>query len=397
MLPLSVPNLCGNEWKYIKECLDTNWVSSVGSFVNKFEQSIADFTGAKYAVATSNGTAALHISLLLAGVQQGDLVLVPNITFIASVNSIKYAGASPILIDIDEHTWQMNLDLLEQFLAKETLNKNGVCVHKKSNRIIRAIMPVHVLGNMCNMEKLSALAEKYKLTVIEDATESLGSYYKKKHAGTFGTLGCLSFNGNKIITTGGGGMLITNNEKLAKRAKHLTTQAKADAFEYFHDEVGYNYRLVNILAVMGVAQMELLPSFLKKKKEITFFYQEKLKDICGIKFQELEKEVVPNNWLFTASFPKQKKLMHYLLSKDIQVRPFWVPMNRLPMFKKEMYITTHDDSNKVYKNCMSLPCSTNIKGSELKQVVSSIKEFYQISNKCSVSIAIHKKGFLEEI
>src|ERR1700752_1828429 len=187
MIPLSVPNLSGNEWKYIKDCLDTNWVSSVGSYVDKFEQSICEFTGAKYAVAKSNGTSALHISLILSDVKQNDYVIVPNITFIASANSIKYTGASPILIDVDEHTWQMDLDLLEAFLKNETILKDdGYCYYKKNNRRIAAIMPVHVLGNMCDMYWLMRLAKQYNLVVIEDSTEALGSYYENKHSGTFG-------------------------------------------------------------------------------------------------------------------------------------------------------------------------------------------------------------------
>lgn len=242
MIPLSVPNLNGNEWKYIKECLDTNWVSSVGSYVDKFEKSLVDFTGAKYAVSTVNGSAALHISMLLAGVQQNDYVIIPNVTFIASANTVTYLKASPILIDIDVDTWQMDLNLLEEFLSKETEVKNNACHYKKNNRIIRCIMPVHVLGNMCDMDKLIDIAGRFCLTIVEDATESLGSYYKEKHSGTFGLFGCISFNGNKIITTGGGGMILTNDETLAKKAKHLTTQAKSDSFEYLHDEIGYNYR-----------------------------------------------------------------------------------------------------------------------------------------------------------
>ncbi|MDQ6757250.1 MAG: DegT/DnrJ/EryC1/StrS aminotransferase family protein, partial [Bacteroidota bacterium] len=206
MLLLSGPNIAGNEWKYIKDCLDTGWVSSVGAYVEKFEKMTADFAGCKYAVATSSGTTALHTCLILNGIEKDDYVIAPNITFVASINSIKYTNADPILIDVNAETWQMDLDLLEEFLSTETEIKNDNSIYKKNRRKIKAIMPVHVLGNMCDMERLINIAEEYKLTVIEDATEALGSYYKNKHAGTFGLMGTFSYNGNKIITTGGGGM-----------------------------------------------------------------------------------------------------------------------------------------------------------------------------------------------
>ncbi|MCW3102490.1 MAG: hypothetical protein JWO09_930 [Bacteroidetes bacterium] len=376
MIPLSVPNINGNEWKYIKDCLDTNWVSSVGAYVDKFEQSMAAYTGARFAISTVNGTAALHISLLLSGVQQGDLVIVPNITFIASVNSIRYMSANPLLIDVDPATWQMDLGLLEKFLRSSTSVENGKCVHNSDKRVIRAIMPVHVLGNMCDMDRLTALASEFHLALIEDATESLGSTYKEKHSGRFGRFGCFSYNGNKIITTGGGGMIITDNEELAKKAKHLTTQAKSDPFEYIHDEIGYNYRLVNVLAAMGLAQMESLEGFLQRKKEITDHYNTELSAVSGICFQEITKDVAPNNWLYTVTADKQEELIAHLTKNEIQVRPFWVPMNRLKMFARDLYITENDHSQKVYKNSLSLPCSTGITNSELEFVVKKIKEVY---------------------
>ncbi|HMJ48011.1 MAG TPA: aminotransferase class I/II-fold pyridoxal phosphate-dependent enzyme, partial [Ferruginibacter sp.] len=251
MLLLSGPNMGGNEWKYVKDCLDTGWVSSVGAYVDQFEKMSSEFAGTKYAVATSSGTTALHICLILMGVNEKDHVITPNITFIATVNSIKYTGASPIFIDTDENSWQMDPDLLEEFLETETQQKDGSCFHKKTGKRIPVIMPVHVLGNMGDMDRFMAIAKKHNLVVIEDSTEALGSYYKGKHAGSFGLMGTFSYNGNKIITTGGGGMIVTDDENLAKKAKHLTTQAKSDPFEYVHDEIGYNYRLVNVAAAMG--------------------------------------------------------------------------------------------------------------------------------------------------
>ncbi len=376
MILLSGPNISGNEWKYIKDCLDTQWVSSVGSYVNKFEQMVAEFAGCKCGIAASNGTSALHISLELLGVKSSDYVIVPNVTFVASLNSIKYTKADPILIDIDAETWQMDLNILEEFLEKETYIEGKHLYLKKNNRRIPAIMPVHVLGNMCDMDKLLELSSKYKLQIVEDATEALGSYYKNKHAGSFGILGAFSFNGNKIITTGGGGVIVTDDEVLAKKAKHLTTQAKSDPFEYIHDEIGYNYRLVNVLAAMGVAQMEKLPEFVKRKHEIDAFYKRSLSGIGDISFQKVLDDVNPNFWLFTFKTQKQKELLKVLNESNMQSRPFWVPMNQLNMFKNDIYINHFDVSNEIYSNCLSIPCSTNITVEELEAIVEKILACY---------------------
>ena len=376
MLLLSGPNIAGNEWKYVKDCLDTGWVSSVGGYVTQFENMVAEFAGCKYGVATSNGTAALQIALLMAGVQRNDYVIVPNVTFVASINSIKYTGADPILIDVDPHTWQMDIELLEDFFKKETAEKDGKCIYLKNNRVISCIMPVHVLGNICDMDRLMKLAAEYKVEIIEDSTESLGSYYNGKHTGRFGLMGCFSFNGNKIITTGGGGVIVTNNEELAKKAKHLTTQAKSDSFEYLHDEIGYNFRLVNVLAAMGVAQMELLPSFIKRKKEIDALYRKELEGVGDIVFQKVEPSVDANCWLFTIMTEKQKTVLQILNDHKMQSRPFWVPMNKLRMFQNDIYYNREDRSDYVYKRCLSIPCSTNIKEVEINAVVEKIKLVY---------------------
>ena len=376
MLLLSGPNIAGNEWKYVKDCLDTGWVSSVGSYVTQFENMVAEFAGTKFGVATSNGTAALHIALMLAGVGQDDYVIVPNVTFVATINSIRYTGASPILMDVEKGGWQMDLDLLEEFLENETDEKNDELIYIKDGRIIRCIMPVHVLGNMLNIERLLKIAKEYKLKVIEDATESLGTYYKGKHTGGFGIMGCFSFNGNKIITTGGGGVLVTDNEELAKKAKHLTTQAKSDPFEYIHDEVGYNYRLVNVLAAMGVAQMELLPSFIQRKKEINTFYRDNMRGIGDISFQKIEPDVDCNMWLFTIMTENQKQVLKVLNDNQMQSRPFWVPMNQLKMFGDDIYYNKDDNSDYLYKRCLSIPCSTNIKNEEMQSVVEKIRSVY---------------------
>jgi perosamine synthetase len=383
MIPLSIPNISGNEWQYVKECLDTGWISSVGSYVNQFEEKVAEFTGAKYAVAAMNGTAALHLSMLLTGVERDDLVIVPDITFIASCNAVSYLGAESLLIDVDKYTWQMDLNLLESFLEENSFlmgSKVGdgteiIRSHiKHSGRRIGAILPVHVLGNMSDMDHLSAICSKYHIPMVEDSTEALGSTFKGKHAGTFGVFGTSSFNGNKIISTGGGGMILTNDEHLAKKAKHLTTQAKTDPFEYDHDEIGYNYRLVNILAAVGVAQMEQLPGFLKRKKEIDTYYRQSLENE-HLRFQKIGDHVEPNNWLHTMWVEKQRPMIDHLLKNGVQCRPFWVPMHQLKMFKDCTFVSENQISKQVYQNCISIPSSTNLTDAQVEEVVKVVRGF----------------------
>lgn len=378
MIPLSVPHLAGNEWKYVKDCLDTGWISSVGSYVNRFEEQMAAFTGAKYAVACMNGTTALQVCQRLIGVEAGDYVIIPNITFIATANAVAYMNAEALLIDVDADTWQMDLNLLERLLRNETVVKNGHCYAKKDGKRISCLMPVHVLGNVANMERMMSLANEFGIPVIEDSTESLGSYFKGKHTGTFGLMGCFSYNGNKIISTGGGGMIVTNDEALAKRAKHLTTQAKIHPEEYIHDEIGYNYRLVNILAAVGVAQMEQLPEFLSKKKYIADYYRNELNGVGDISFQKVENDVMVNEWLFTFKSKHSRQLLEAMKQADIISRPFWMPMNQLNMFKNNWYYNTDDVSNSVYKDCLSIPCSTGITDEEMAAVIKVIKAYFKV-------------------
>jgi perosamine synthetase len=373
IIPLSVPNIAGNEWKYVKECLDTGWISSVGGYVTKFEQMVADFAGAKYGIAAVNGTAALHISLLLAGVKQDDYVILPNLTFVASANAIKYLGADPILIDADPDYWQMDLDLLEEFLENETDEKDGHLIYIQDGRRISAIMPVHILGNMGDMDRFQSIIKKYPLPVVEDATEALGSSYKGQHSGTFSSLGCFSFNGNKIISTGGGGVIVTNDEALAKKAKHITTTAKASVDEYYHDEVGYNYRLVNLLAAVGVGQMEMLPTFLKRKQEVVTFYKKEFEGVGDIRFQKELPDVKTNGWLFTIQTDQQKKVLDHLNANKILSRRFWMPMNKLPMYKDCPYVQKKDNADYIYNTCLSIPSSTSITDEQLEIVAREVK------------------------
>jgi perosamine synthetase len=381
-VPLSVPHLNGNELKYVKECLDTGWISSAGEYVNRFENMVAEYASAKYGVACMNGTVGLHIAQILCGISADDHVIAPNITFIATLNAIKYTGASPILIDVNPLNYQMDLALLQTFLDENAVQKsdeNGnYFVLNSTNKRIKAIMPVHVLGNMGDLDKLQQIAAKFKLEIIEDSTESLGSFYKGKHSGTFGKMGVFSFNGNKIISTGGGGVIVTDDEELAKKAKHLTTQAKASQMEYIHDEIGYNYRLVNVLAAIGVAQMEEFPKLLENKRKMDAFYRNELNGVGDIAFQEVSNDVQANCWLFTFKTGKMRELLTFLNENGVQSRPFWMPMNQLPMFKDDIYVSKSNQSEVIYSQCISIPSSAGISQNEMQYVVAKIKEFYFI-------------------
>jgi len=381
MIPLSIPHLTGNENKYVSECLETGWISSAGNYVNEFENEIKKFTGAQEAVACMNGTVGLHTALNILDLEKGDLVLTTNLTFVATLNAISYSGATPILFDINEKTWQIDLDLVEEWILENTIVKEHQGVlgsfTKKTNQRIGAIVPVHVLGGLVDIEKLIHVSSKYHIPILEDSTEALGSTFRGKSAGTFGKIGVFSFNGNKIISTGGGGMLVTDDLELGKRAKHITTTAKTDPLDYFHDEVGYNYRLVNVLAAIGVAQMEQFPIILKKKKLIDHIYREELDGLKDFIFQEHIKDSDPNCWLFTFRTKEMRKLLEYLNSNEIQSRPFWTPMNRLPMYSGLQYVTKSDITGEIFSECISIPSSSNLTEVQQEEVINTIKKFYK--------------------
>ena len=377
MIPLSLPNLSGKEWEYVKQCLDTGWISTAGSFVDRFEAEFAKYLKVDGAVSVVNGTAALHIALQLLGVETNDLVIMPNVTFVASANAISYLGASPLLIDIDKNSWQMDLDLLESFLSTDCkLDSSKTLVHIETSRKISALMIVHVQGNICDMDRLVAICNDYKLPLLEDAAEALGAKYKGQYAGTLGDIGCFSFNGNKIMSTGGGGMIVSDNSEHLKRAKHLTTTAKRDALTYFHDEVGYNYRLVNVLAALGVAQLEQLDGFIASKLDTASYYRDNLQGVGDIGFQLLPDGVASNEWLFTITTSSMQELLVYLNANGVMSRPFWIPMNQLPMYKNNLYVNHSDVSARVHGSALSIPCSTNILKSDLEKVVATIKTFF---------------------
>ena len=336
LIPLHEPLFIGNEKKYLNECIESTFVSSVGEFVDQFEEKIAKYIGANYAVATTNGTAALHIALLLSHVNRDDEVITQPLTFIATCNAISYCGAHPILIDVDKETLGLSPDSLNLFLAKHAVIKNNQCFNKKTGRLIKACIPMHTIGHPCRVSEIKEICDKYKIILIEDAAESLGSFYKGKHTGTFGSLGVLSFNGNKIITGGGGGCIITDDEALAKKAKHLTTTAKVPhKWEYTHNMIGYNYRMPNLNAALLTSQLENLKSFLSSKRSIAMAYKEFFKD-KPYGFVEEPTNSQSNYWLNSIILQDKEErdlFLHETNSKGVTTRPIWTLMNKLNMFQ----------------------------------------------------------------
>ncbi len=378
MIPLSEPEISGNEWKYIKECLDTGWVSSAGDFVTRFEEIVAKYIGTKYGVATVNGTSALHVSLIASGVLPDDEVIVPTLSFIAPVNVIRYCSAFPVFMDCDPETLCLDVEKVSEFLTSECIFRDGYTFNKLTNRKILALLPVHIFGHPVDMEPLLEIGEKNNIIVIEDATESLGSEYKGRKIGGFGKLNCLSFNGNKIITTGGGGMVVTDHNELAEKVRHLTTQAKTDTIEYDHDDIGYNYRLTNIQAAMGVAQMENIKEFISLKRKNSILYRELLFDMSDVEFLQEKPWAKSNHWFYTIRVPKKHKnpLIEYLLSKSIQVRPIWKLIHSLPMYK-DFQSYAIDKALVVYESCINLPCSVSIKQEEIEFVTDCIQNYFK--------------------
>jgi len=335
-IPLHEPRFIGNEKKYLNECIDSTFVSSVGKFVDKFEKKIAEFTGAKYAIATSNGTSALHVSLLLAGVSSQDEVITQPLTFIATCNAIHYCNAKPIFIDVDRDTMGLSPSALKIFLQTHTKQQDGQCINNSTGKVIRACVPMHTFGHACKIDEIADICKVHNITLVEDAAESLGSYYKNKHTGTFGKLGAISFNGNKIITSGGGGCIITDDEALAKKAKHITTTAKVPhKWEYSHDMIGYNYRMPNLNAALLVAQLENLELYLSNKKELATSYKTFFEN-KDIDFVDAPAYAESNNWLNTIILHDRQTRDAFLAftnSKGVMTRPIWTLMNKLEMFK----------------------------------------------------------------
>ena len=373
-IPLLVPAIQGNEWRYIKECLDTNWVSSVGAFVERFENEIAARAGARYAVATVNGTAALHVALLVAGVKPDDEVLVSTLTFIAPVNAIRYVGAWPVFIDAEPDYWQMDPSRVVDFLEHGCLWRDGALYNRRTGRRVTAIIPVHILGHPVDLDPIVEIARKFGLPVIEDATEGLGATYRGRPLGSIGDIGCFSFNGNKIITTGGGGMLVTSNEEWARKAKYLTTQAKDDPIEYIHNEIGYNYRLTNIQGAMGCAQLEQLELFVAAKREIADRYLSALHNVPGIVPMREASWAKSTFWMFTVLIKEEqfgigsRQLLQSLAEHKIQCRPLWQPIHQSPAHVLSR-AGALPISEQLSKEALSLPCSVGLSEEAQQKVI----------------------------
>jgi aminotransferase in exopolysaccharide biosynthesis len=336
-IPLHEPKFIGNEKKYLNNCIDSTFVSSVGAYVDKFEKEFASYVGSKYAIATVNGTSALHISLLLANVTKDDEVITQALSFIATANAINYTGAKPIFLDIDIDTMGLSPKALEKFLITNCEIINNQCINKMTNKQIKACVPMHTFGHPCKIDKIKSICDKWYISLVEDSAESLGSFYKEKHTGTFGLVGAFSFNGNKIITSGGGGVIVTDDESIAKRAKHLTTTAKVPhPYEYSHDEIGYNYRMPNINAALLVAQMENINKFLKSKKELSEEYKIFFDNINDIKYINEPTNASSNYWLQAIQFinkQQRDEFLEFSNQNGVMTRPIWKLLNTLDMYR----------------------------------------------------------------
>jgi perosamine synthetase len=378
-IPLSVPEIRGNEWAYVRECLDTGWVSSVGSYVERFESEMATAAGTRFAVATVNGTAALHTALLVAGVRPDDEVLVSTLTFIAPANAVRYVGAWPVFIDAEPVTGQMDPARVAEFLERGCVARGGEVFDRETGRRVKAIIPVHILGHPVDMDTVLELARRFGLTVVEDATESLGATYRDRRVGQLGDMACFSFNGNKIITTGGGGMLVTDDEAFARKARYLTTQAKDDPVEFVHDEIGYNYRLTNVLAAIGVAQLERLPEYVTTKRRIAARYAETFGDVAGLTFLGEAPWARATFWMSVVQVDPEafgsdsRALLRALEARRIQTRPLWQPIHRSRAHAGSPR-RGGNVAERLNRECLTLPCSIGLTESDQRRVIEAIRQ-----------------------
>ena len=361
-IPLHKPLFIGNEKKYLNECIDSTFVSSVGKFVDTFELKIAEYTGSKYAVAMSNGTSAIHIALLASNVKKGDEVITQSLTFVATCNAITYCGASPIFVDVDKSTMGLSPDSLNNFLKNNTVIKNNQCINKITGKKIKACLPMHTFGHPCKIDEIKVICENYNIKLIEDAAESIGSFYRGKHTGTFGSMGIFSFNGNKIITGGGGGCVVTDDKELAKKAKHLSTTAKiSHQWEYTHDMVGYNYRMPNINAALLLAQLENLDKLLENKRNTAMTYRDYFYNKPYLFFEEPANSQ-SNYWLNTIIMKDKGHRDLFLREtnlKGVMVRPLWTAMNKLTMYKNSQ-CSELDHSSWLEDRVVNIPSSYNL-------------------------------------
>lgn len=376
MIPLSIPNISEREQELVQAALAANWISTAGPEVQAFEKALRQLTGAGFVIPTQNGTSALHLALRIQGVQAGELVLAPNLTYVATVNPIYYLGAEAVLFDAKPDTWQMDPALVEAFLAEESEEKDGKRVHRKSGKRIAALVLTHVLGYAAEIKAFQRIAQQYGIPLIEDAAEAVGARYQGQHLGTFGDAGILSFNGNKIVSTGAGGALLLRDPAQAEHARSLAHQAKRHRDEYLHDEVGYNYGLSNVHAALGIGQLERLEGFLDRKKQVFARYRSALEGVGDIRFIEAAEGASPNHWLVCIQTRLARLLEEVLGVQQIQTRKLWVPMNRLPMFRDCLYVQQEDHSEAIYEASLCLPCSTNISDEDLETVIAAIQAFF---------------------
>ena len=377
MIPNAVPHLGGNEWKYLKECLDTNWVSSAGPFVERFEREGAAWVGVPHAGATMNGSAALHLALRAAGVEADDEVIVPTLTFIATAGAVVQCGAQPVFLDSEPESWGLDATKVGDFLARECEVRQGRVVDRATGRRVSAVMPVHLYGHPCDTDALLEVARRWPLAVVEDSAESLGALYRGRRVGADGLAGCLSFNGNKIITAGGGGMVLTRDERLAARVRALSTQARSDPLEWVHDEVGFNYRLTNLQAALGAAQLEQLEDFLDRKRRTAAHYQQALGGVEGVTvFREASwarsSYWMPAVLLDPRRCPDVRALVRGLNAGGIQVRPVWRPLHRQPPFRGAR-VGPIEVADRLWDRGVLLPCSVGITADERQAVVDALR------------------------
>ncbi len=365
VIALHEPFFNGKEWDYVKDCLDTGWVSSVGQYVNRFEQALQDYTGVNHAIAVVNGTAALHVCLELCGVQENDEVLLPALTFVATANAVSYCGATPHFIDIDPLTLGVDPQRLEAYLDEHTILKNGKCINKQTQRRIRTLVAVHTFGHPVDLDPLLAVCADYGITLIEDAAESLGSFYKGQHTGAFGVINAVSFNGNKVITSGGGGAVLTNDSALAKHVRHITTTAKLPhAWEFVHDQVAYNYRMPNLNAALGLSQLEQLDVFLERKRALANTYLTNFKDVSGVHLFKEPAYARSNYWLNVltldnASLQRRDMVLETCHDHGLQVRPVWRLLHKLPMYRNSPRMPL-SVSESIEASTICLPSSVNL-------------------------------------
>ena len=362
-IPLHEPRFNGNEKKYLTECIDSTFVSSVGAYVNLFEEMMVKQTGVNYAVATVNGTNALQIALLISDVNQNDEVITQSLSFIATANAIKYTGATPIFIDVDKKTIGMSANSLEEFLIEYAkIGSDGFSYNKKTGKRIKACVPMHTFGFPCEIDKIAEICKNWNISLIEDAAESIGSYYKGQHTGSFGDIAIFSFNGNKTITAGGGGCIVTNNEKLAKLAKHLTTQAKIPhKWAFNHDYVGYNYRMPNLNAALACAQLENLDAFIKSKRELANIYSQKLANL-NVKFFSEPQNSLSNYWLnviLLKDEQQRNEFLEYSNTNGVMTRPAWNLLHTLIMFN-DCQTDSLENSIELANKIVNIPSSPRI-------------------------------------